>query len=153
MLPLTVRKRSKLRNRRGISAVVTSVLLVSAVSMMGMFLVSWSNASFALQRLNVAEETSDRINQVKESFVLEDVWFFSNITGKYANVTVRNTGDLAVTIDSIYVNNTIVASTSEVIAIGNVATIDIPVSWGQGKPQDVWVQTERGTEAKQVWKS
>ena len=122
---------------------------------MGMFLVSWSNASFALQRLNVAEETSDRINQVKESFVLEDVWFFHNATAPnyYANVTVRNTGDLAITIDSIYVNNTLVASANEVIAIGNVAVIDAPVDWDSGKPQEVWVRTERGTEAKQVWKS
>ena len=121
--------------------------------MMGAFLVSWSNASFALQRLDIASETSNRINQVKESFVIEDVWFFSNITDSYANVTVRNTGDLAITIDSIYVNNTLAASANEVIAIGNVAVIDAQIDWDSGKPQEIWVRTERGTEAKQVWKS
>jgi hypothetical protein len=123
--------------------------------MMGAFLVSWSNASFALQRLDIATETSDRINQVKESFVIEDVWFFQNSTAPndYANITIRNTGDLAITIDSIYVNNTLVASTNEVIAIGNVAVIDTAVGWDSGNAQEIWVRTERGTEAKQVWKS
>jgi hypothetical protein len=141
------------RRRRGISTVVTSVLLVSAVSIMGAFLVAWSNSSFAVQRLNVASATAERINLINESFVVEDAWFFQNNTGKFTNLAVRNTGDNAIKISSIYINNTEVTFTDETIRTGEMAVIDFPLSWGSDRPQSVWVKTDRGTEVKQVWKS
>jgi hypothetical protein len=141
------------RSRRGISTVVTSVLLVSAVSIMGAFLVAWSNSSFAVQRLNVASATAERINLINESFVVEDAWFFQNNTGKFTNLAVRNTGDNAIKISSIYINNTEVTFADETIRTGEMAVIDFPLSWGSDRPQSVWVKTDRGTEVKQVWKS
>jgi hypothetical protein len=141
------------------SVIVSTLLLVVATGVIGSALAAWSNTSFAIQSLQISNQTTSRINLVKESFVLEDVWFYTNPpstppTNAYANVTIRNTGDLAITVSKIYVNNTQVWSGSQTIPIDSVATIeDIPISWRSNDPQSVWIHTARGTDVKQAWKS
>lgn len=120
--------------------------------MMGAFLVAWSNSSFAAQQLTIANQTNSKINMINESFVIEDVWFYTD-TFKYANVTIRNTGDLAITVSNIYVNNTQYWNSGQVIPIDGVAEIKVRVTWGSDDLQSVWVKTARGAEVKQVWKS
>lgn len=139
-------------SRRGLSTIVTSVMLVAAVSIIGVALVAWSNFSFAAQQREISNVTNSRINLINESFIIEDVWFYDE-PPKYANVTIRNAGDLAITISNIYVNNTEAWDDSKVIPIDGVAEIKVPTNWGAGDQQSIWVKTERGSEAKQVWKS
>jgi archaellum component FlaF (FlaF/FlaG flagellin family) len=134
------------------STIVTTLLLIAAVGVMGAFLVSWSNSSFALQQLTISNQTSNRINLLKESFVVEDVWFYDS-GGKKADITIHNTGDLAITISKVYVNNTQVWSLGEVIPQDNTAKITVDTQWGSGDPQSISVQTARGSIAKQLWKS
>ena len=141
------------KSRRGISTVVTSVMLVSAVSLMGAFMVSWSSSSFTVQKLNIARAVDDRVNQISENYIVEDVWFFSNSTSSYAKVTVRNTGDVAAKITHVYVNNTLAWSGSKLVMQESTQSITFQSSWGAGKSQGIWVKTERGSELKQVWKS
>lgn len=123
-----------------------------AVGIMGTFLVSWSNSSFSAQQLNIANQTASRINLIKESFVIEDVWFYDS-GGKKADITIRNTGDLGITISNIYINNTEAWSDTQVIAIEDTAKITVNTSWGSGDAQSIWIKTSRGSEAKQIWKS
>ena len=142
----------RIYRRRGLSTVVTSLLLVVAVAIMGTFVVSWANTTFAIQQRDIADQTAERINLVNEGFIIEDVWFYIEGTDK-ANVTIRNTGDLAITISHIYVNNTQVWNTGETILIGEKEEIQVDLDWDSGAPQSIWVKSERGTEVKQVWKS
>lgn len=145
-------------DRRAVSTVVTSLMLVAAVSMMGAALMVWSNASFASQQREIANQTDSRINLIAENFVVEDVWFYTD-GGHYANVTIRNTGDLAITISNIYINNTEAWDDGEIIMIDDVATIKVPkiidpgADWEEDRSQSIWVVTERGAEIKQVWRS
>lgn len=141
------------KSRRGISTVVTSMMLVSAVSLMGAFMVSWSSSNFTVQKLNIARAVDDRVNQISENYIVEDAWFFSNSTGKYAKVTLRNTGDVAVKITNVYVNNTQAWAGSKVMLQADTQSVTFQSNWGAGKSQSVWVKTERGNELKQVWKA
>lgn len=137
------------------STIVSTLLLVVAAGIIGAFLVSWANSSFAVQQLNIANQTTSRINLVKEDLVVEDVWFYTD-TGdglKYANVTLRNTGDLAITIHRVYINYTQAWSTGETILIGDKEEIKVRTDWNSGSPYSVLVTTERGTQIDQVWKS
>jgi hypothetical protein len=145
--------RRRIRRRRAISAIVSSLLLIVATGIIGSYLVFWANSSFALQSLNISTQSADRINLIKESYVIEDVWFKTGPAS--ADITVRNTGDLGIKISRIYMNSTKVWEVGQTIAIGNYATINVvlPVAPGTNKPQTVWIITERGTEAKQAWKS
>lgn len=135
------------------STIVSTLLLVVATGIIGAFLVAWANSSFAFQTLNISTESADHINLIKESYVIEDVWFYDS--GSSANVTIRNTGDLAVTISRIYVNSSQVFSPGQSITTGSYATITLtPLNPAAGLDhvQSIIVITERGTQAKQDWK-
>jgi hypothetical protein len=133
------------------STVVTTLMLVAATGVIGSALVAWSNSSFAIQYLNISNSTNSRINLVRESYVLEDVWFYSPTK---ADVTIRNTGDLAITVSRIYLNNTQAWSGNQVIPIGTSSRIIVNnVNWGAGDPQSILVTTARGGQVKQMWKS
>jgi hypothetical protein len=132
------------------------LLLVVATGVIGSFLVAWANSSFAVQSLNITTDAANRINLIKESYVIEDVWFNGTSPNQHEYITIRNSGDLAIKVTKIYVNNTQVWSTGQTITAGSYGTITInqlAPAWGAGKAQSIWVLTERGTEAKQVWKS
>lgn len=141
------------KGRRGISTVVTSIMLVSAVSLMGAFLVSWSSSSFAAKQVDVTKSVNDRVNQIKENFVVEDAWFFSNSTAKYVKVTVRNAGDIQIKISAVYLNNTQAWTGSQSVAQGGTYSVTFQSNWGAGKSQNLWVKTASGSSVKQIWKS
>ena len=128
-------------------------MLVVAVSMMGTFLVSWGNSKFASQEAIIANQSSARINQAQESFVVEDAWFFKNATNSYANVTVRNSGNVGLTVSTIAVNNSLAWNRGAVITIGSVSQITIPVNWKSGDVQTLWLTTLRGSQITSSWKS
>lgn len=131
-------------------------MLVAAVAMMGSFLVTWSNSTFAAQRVNIANSTDSKVNLIREGFIVEDVWFFCEpgICGtRYANVTLRNTGDVAIRFSHIYINNTQVWNAGQTVAAGTVAEIKVQTNWGTKDSQSIWIKTLRGSEVKQVWKS
>lgn len=143
---------SRLKARRALSTVVTTVMLLAAVSVLGSGLVGWSNSNFAYQKSSIGNQTSTQINTINESFVIEDVWFYSNGSYQYANVTIRNTGSSAIMVTNIYVNSTQVWNARQSISAGALNAISgIPVNWGSGKPQTIWVKTARGNSVTQVW--
>ena len=128
-------------------------MLVSAVAIMGTGLVAWSNSSFSITKQNIANSTDSKINMIRENFVVEDVWFYTQGGTDYANVTVRNTGNVVVKISNVYVNNTQVWNTGQNINATQAYTIKTTVDWSPSSLQNIWVKTTRGSEVKQVWKS
>jgi hypothetical protein len=128
-------------------------MMVAAVAIMGSFLLTLSNSNFAIQRGQISNATDTKVNQIRESFVIEDVWFNDVAGTKYANVTLRNTGDVAVRISHIYINNTQVWNTGQIMAADTVAEIRVQTNWTANDPQSIWVKSQRGTEVKQVWRS
>jgi archaellum component FlaF (FlaF/FlaG flagellin family) len=129
------------------------MMLVAAVGIMGSGLVAWSNSSFSITKQNIANSTDSKINMIRENFVVEDVWFYTQTGTDYANVTVRNTGNVVIKISNIYVNNTEVWNAGQNINATKAVTIKTTVDWGPNDLQSVWVKTVRGSEIKQVWKS
>lgn len=129
------------------------MMLVAAVGIMGSGLVAWSNSSFSITKQNIANSTDSKINMIRENFVVEDVWFYTQTGTDYANVTVRNTGNVVIKISNIYVNNTQVWNAGQNINATKAVTIKTTVDWGPNDLQSIWVKTVRGSEVKQVWKS
>jgi len=91
--------------------------MIVAAGIIGTFLVTWANSSFALQGAQIVNQTASRINLAKEGVVVEDVWFNGTSPNQKAYVTIRNTGDLAIKVDYIYVNNTKVWTAGQTITI------------------------------------
>ena len=129
--------------------------MVAAVSIMGSALMTWSSQSFAAQQREISNQADSRINLIRENFVIEDVWFYQNATDmqNYANITIRNTGDIALTVSNVYINNTESWGDGLIILADNVGEISIKTPWEADKPQYIWIHTERGADVKQTWKS
>ena len=153
MAPLTARIKRNFRRRRGVSVVITSLMLVVAVSMMGTFLVSWGSSKFASQEAIIANQSSARINQAQESLTVEDAWFFQNNTGYFGTVTVRNSGSVALVVTTIALNNSIVWNKGTTVLTSSYSQISIPVDWKSGDVQSIWVTTKRGTQIQQDFRS
>ena len=143
----------RLGNRRGISAVVTTLLLIAGTAMIGSGLYAWGTTTFNIQQINIGNQLTNEANLARETLGVEDVWFFTNATSpfNYANVTVRDTGVNSFTVSSIMVNNTKAWTGQTTVPSGAAATIAIPDNWGKGKPQSIWIGTKLGTNVKGVW--
>ena len=120
---------------------------------MGAGLVAWSNSSFSITKQNIANSTDSKINMIRENFVVEDVWFYTEGLNDRANVTIRNTGNVVIKISNVYVNNTQVWSTGQSINATQAYTIKTTMDWSPNSLQNIWVKTTRGSEIKQAWKS
>ena len=128
-------------------------MLVAAVGIMGSGLVVWSNSSFSIAKQNIANSTDSKINMIRENFVVEDVWFYTQTGTDYANVTVRNTGNVAIKVSHIYVNNTEIWNAGQLVNATKAVTIRTTFNWEPNDLQSIWVQTSRDSQVKQVWKS
>ncbi|MEO9320094.1 MAG: hypothetical protein ABI361_05420 [Nitrososphaera sp.] len=151
MAPLGARTRRK--GRRGISVVITSLMLVVAVSLFGSFLLSWGNSYFASQQVAISNQTNSRLNQVRESVVIEDAWFFHNNTGNFATVTIRNAGNNGFTVAWVTVNNSIAWNKGLPIQNATYSQVTFPLGWHSGDLQKVGVTTKSGTSTQQAWQS
>ena len=128
--------------------------MVAAVSIMGSALMTWSSQSFAAQQREISNQADSRINLIRENLVVEDVWFYTKNSVNYANVTIRNTGDIALTVSNVYINNTeIPGFVDQIILAHSVGKIKVQTDWEPGKPQSIWIHTARGADVRQVWKS
>ena len=93
--------------RRGLASVVTSAILLSAVAIMGVGLVGWSNSNLFSHQKNLENTFSENINKLNEDVIFEKVWFGGTSPNKFVNVTVTNTGNIGLNVTSIqFVNST-----------------------------------------------
>ena len=94
-------------HRRGLASIVTSVILLSAVAIMGVGLVGWSNSNLFSHQKNLEDTFSQNINKLNEDIIFEKVWFGGTSPNKFVNVTVTNTGNIGLNVTSIqFVNST-----------------------------------------------
>ena len=135
------------KNKRGLSPVISSVLLAAAVISIGMVVVVWSNSTFSARQSAAGAFLSSRSESLKESFVLEDVWFYES-SPKYVDVTVRNVGSIDLEVAAIYMNGTTVWDGSQGIEIGETATIKVIFDWNSGDYRIV-VATARGNQVRE----
>jgi hypothetical protein len=142
-------------------------MLIVGVAVIGSFLVSWSASTFATQRVNISNEVNNRVNQINENYIIEDVWFYG---GNDMKVTIRNTGEVTMNVTQIYINNTkvwpMVPTTGQTVwtaaeesknpahkSYSQITVLDVSPVYGSGKPQTIWVHTAVGTDVRQTWKA
>jgi len=131
--------------RRGLATVVTGAIMLSAVGIMGTTAVSWSQANLNAREQVLGSQYSTVINQIKESLVLEHVWY--KTAEQKLKLGLKNTGTIGLTVTEIKIEGT----NREVTPITNVGIhpneiyyIDIQYDW-LGDPIDLFVTTERGS--------
>lgn len=123
--------RAFLRNKRAITPVLSSVL---------MMLIAVAGMSIAITATYVI--TTNYHDIMGERFIIEDVYFRSGGISIY----LRNTGKVAFTLVSVYVNNTAQSVTALDLEVGNHGWLNFTYSWAASSVYYVGVATNRGTQ-------
>lgn len=92
------------RSKRGLSTVVTGVIMLSAVAVLGTAIVAWSNSNLFANQQILSTQLAINVNKIKESVKIENVWFQSS-SPKFVNVTLSNLGTIGVNVTEVSFGN------------------------------------------------
>jgi hypothetical protein len=94
------------RKRRGITTVITSAIMMSAVVILGSAGVVWSQTSLNSQQVEMANSVDDYINKINESMVYEYVYCSDDPCGTII-VVLTNVGDVGLDVTKISISDKI----------------------------------------------
>jgi hypothetical protein len=101
--------------RRGLATVVTTAIILSAVSIMGVMMLTWSNTTLLSQQQELEEVFSTQMNRINEDLLFENIWFAipsGLMTENHLNVTLGNIGILGLNVTTIRVTNVTAGNTT-----------------------------------------
>ena len=124
--------RKLLRNRKGITPVLSSLLL-TVIAVAGM--------SIAVTATYVI--TDGLHDNMGERLIVEDVWFTAS---NQVSLYVRNVGKVAIEIDVVYVNGVSKSFTSLELEANKHGQLNVTYSWNADSAYEIKVVTKRGTQ-------
>jgi hypothetical protein len=134
------------KNRRGLSTIITTTILLSAISIMGVSLVVWSNTSLLSQQIQMENSFNDKINKLNEDILIENIWFGTG--PNIVNVTLNIVGIFGVNVTSIKIVNTtdtlVFSITDGGMAPGDDFSLQETFNWNSGETTDFTITTSRG---------
>jgi len=131
---------------RGLSTIVTSAILLSAVAIMGSFLVSWSNNVLVSHKMSMESSYASKMNKLNELLIIENVWF-GQTPSKFVNITMNNAGNVWLNVTKIQVINS--TGTKEFkftrgqILPGKSNSTMLSYGWVDNSPVDIIITTAR----------
>jgi len=130
--------RNLLRNKRGITPVLSSLLLmVIAVAAMSIAI----TATYVI--------TDNLHNTMGERFIVEDVWFR---TGQIS-IYLRNVGKVSIKIAAVYVDHKPQSFTSTELEVDDHGWLNVTYSWSSGSVYHINIVTNRGTKVVDYYES
>ena len=152
MLNFDLMKSSRWR-KRGLSTVITSTILLSAVAIMGVGIVNWANSNLSTHQQALEETFSANYNKINEKLFIEHVWFGTTPSNNM-NITINNIGTVGLNITEITITNItsnqqyfFTYTDSGVIPDGALS-INQTFVWVVDMPYEVLITTERGSQFK-----
>jgi len=145
---------SQSKIRRGIANVVTSAIILSAVSIMGVMMLAWSQTSMMEQKMEIEEIFSTQLNKINEDLLFENIWFAipaGGMSDNHLNVTLTNIGILGLNVTTIRVTNVTAGNTTYfnydytdlgIIKSGSISQ-NVTYPWQSGDELDILVFTGR----------
>ena len=134
------------KRRRALSTVVSAAILLSAVSIMGVMLVSWANTNLATKQMELEISFSDNINKLNEDLLIENIWF--GTTPAIVNVTMTNVGSIGFNVTEIRLQNStdtlFFYYTDGGVPTGGDYSIQESYNWNAGETVDFRITTDRG---------
>jgi len=138
-------KLSRIRPKRGLSTVITTAILLSAVSTMGIYLVGWSNISLSNDQIRLENSFNDKINKLNEHIFIENVWFDNS--PYIVNVTLNNVGIIGLNVTEIKLVNSTDTTTFSISDGGVLPKKDYSFQdtyvWVENEVVDIYVTTAR----------
>jgi len=136
------------KRRRGLATVVSTVIILAAVSIMGVMLVAWANTNLASNQMQQTASFNTQMNKLNEDLLVEHIWF--GTSPNIVNVTMNNVGSIGFNVTKIEIRN----STSTMfftITDGGIDpsedySIQETYNWNSGETVDFTIFTNRGNQ-------
>jgi len=148
--------RSLRRDRRGVSEVVASLILILIVSIVGAALYSNSVSMFSSSSSSFLLQMKRREESARERLSIVAVWWDNE---NQLNLTILNYGKIDLAIDAVYIDGT--AVTAFVSGRGTTVTrkaivpvkVNSPFTIQDGQTYELVVVSERGSRDVVYWKA
>jgi len=138
-------------SKRGLSTAVSSAILLTGVAVMGIMLVSWSNANLARNQQDLDSSFSDNLNRINEELLLGNIWF-GNTPSNNINITMSNVGTVGLNVTEIEIKDYSTGSTKKLFSYSNTGllprgefSVNETFAWVSDTSYDVLITTERGS--------
>lgn len=139
-------------NRRALSTVVTTAIMLTAVAVIGTGVVTWSNYNLRTFENNLITSASNNTNQISEIPIIENVVFVPYIVippNQYVNTTITNIGTIGLTVKTITITDPTHVISYPIVS-GNInpkssKLFSNQFPYTQGVPITIQVITARGT--------
>jgi archaellum component FlaF (FlaF/FlaG flagellin family) len=92
------------RRRRALATVITSAIMMTAVTILGGAGVVWSQTSLNTQQLEMTDTVNDYVNKINESMMFEYVYCNTDPCDSVI-VVITNVGDLGVDVSKITISD------------------------------------------------
>ncbi|MFB5625916.1 MAG: hypothetical protein ACE5RQ_03995 [Nitrosopumilus sp.] len=92
------------RRRRALATVITSAIMMTAVTILGGAGVVWSQTSLNTQQVEMTETVNDYVNKINESMMFEYVYCNTDPCDSVI-VVITNVGDLGVDVSKITISD------------------------------------------------
>ena len=134
------------KRRRGISTVVSTAIILAAVSIMGVMLVGWANTNLSSSQMALSSSFDTQMNKLNEDLLVENIWF--GISPNIVNVTMNNVGSIGFNVTKIEIKNS-TSLLNVVITDGGIDpsedySIQETYNWSSGETVDFTIFTNRG---------
>jgi len=136
------------RQRRALATIVTSAIMMSAVTIMGSAGVVWSQSSLTEKQADMADTAVDYMNKLNESLVFEYVYCTSDPC-EQINVILTNVGHVGLEVSKVTISTSGFSKIHPVLN-GQIMpdhSIAIPINdvgFSSYNILDVMVETQRG---------
>lgn len=148
---------SRINYRKGLASIVTSGIILSAVSIMGVMMLGWSQTSINEQKQEMTDVFDTQMNKIREEIIIENIWFATPaglMSTNHLNVTLANIGILGLNITSIQVTNVTGTNntsftysyTDAGIIKSESLSLNATYPWQSADELDVIVFTNRGNQ-------
>ena len=139
-------KKISTKNRRALSTVVSTAIIMSSIAIMGTVLVGWSNSNLFTQQAQLESSFNAKMNKLNETILIENIWF--GTSPNIVNVTLGNVGIIGLNVTSIQlVNSTdthLILISEGGVSPGDDFSIQETYNCDAGETVDFTITTNRG---------
>lgn len=137
---------TKFRLRKGFSPVISSMILTSAVIIIGSILWAYSRSATVVMTNSYVDETFMTLDNLIERFTIEKIYY--NDTDKKMILYIYNYGDIPITLD-IYINSSNGSGFSSLdnnVDQQSLQRVEIPVDVSSGSILSIKCHTRRSND-------
>ena len=133
--------------RRGLAAVVSAAILLTATALLGTTALSWSSTSLNVKQVEMAEAVAIHVNKIKESIIFESV--YCNTSCSTLDIALTNVGSIGISVAEIIISDKVSGfnhveqyQNADIMQDG-IYTISITESFPTNAILDITISTSR----------